>query len=102
MSRSFVRRARALTELVLSGPGELDATVRRAAAAGEPLPDAEATAYADKVRRHAYRIVDDDVIALRAAGYSDAQIFELTEAAAYGAARVRLNAALAALGEGAQ
>jgi alkylhydroperoxidase family enzyme len=34
------------------------------------------------VRRHAYRVVDTDVDALRAAGLSDEQIFELTIATA--------------------
>ena len=96
MSREFEERARELTKLVLAGPGDLDPEIRRAAAAGRPI-DGAAGVYADKVRRHAYRIIDEDIEALHAEGYSDPQIHELTEAAAYGAALVRLDAALAAL-----
>jgi hypothetical protein len=99
MSTTFVDRALALTDQVVSGPGALDPPIRQAAAAGKPI-DGPAGAYVEKVRRHAYKVVDEDVAALHAFGYSDAQIFELTEAAAYGAASVRLEAALAALGEG--
>jgi alkylhydroperoxidase family enzyme len=96
MSRDFPARAHALTEAVLGGPGDLPPAVRRAAAEGASLPE-PAAKYAEKVRRFAYKVMDEDIDALRAAGYSDSQIYELTEAAAYGAARVRLDAALAVL-----
>lgn len=96
MSPSFADRAEALTAQVTSGPAALDRSVREAAAAGAPIAG-PAGAYAAKVWRHAYRILDDDIDALRDVGYSDAEIFELTEAAAHGAARLRLRAALAAL-----
>jgi alkylhydroperoxidase family enzyme len=46
----------------------------------EPPPDAGA--FVEKVRRHAYRVTDADVDALRAAGLDDEQIFELTIATA--------------------
>jgi len=97
MSESFVQQARALTAAVLSGPGQLDPALRQAAASGAALPDGAATRYVDKVRRHAYRIVDEDIDSLHAAGYTDDQVFELTEAAAHGAGLARLEAALAAL-----
>ena len=42
-------------------------------------------------------MTDGDVDGLRAAGYSEDEIFELTVAAAYGAARKRLDAGLAAM-----
>jgi alkylhydroperoxidase family enzyme len=45
-------------------------------------PPPEAAAYVEKVRRHAYRVTDADVDALRAAGLGDEQIFELTIATA--------------------
>jgi len=99
MRKTFVARAHALTHRVVSGPGELDPSIRQAAAAGAPI-HGPAGAYAEKVRRHAFKVIDDDVAALHAAGFSDAQIFELTEASAYGAALTRLDAALAALAEG--
>jgi alkylhydroperoxidase family enzyme len=63
--------------------------VRRAAATGGPLPE-PAQRYVDKVHRHAYRVVDGDVEALRDAGWSDEAIFELTVAAAVGAGLRRL------------
>ena len=100
MRRTFVQRARALTEQVISAPGELDPAIRRAAATATPI-DGPAGIYADKVRRFAYKVLDEDIAALAEAGYSDAAIFELTEAAAFGAASFRLEAALAAIGEGA-
>ncbi len=57
-------------------------------------------AYVDKVRRHAYRVTDADVQNLLGAGYSQDQVFELTVAAAFGAARERLAAGLGAIGDG--
>jgi alkylhydroperoxidase family enzyme len=85
-----------LQKAVLSGPGELTPELRRAAAEGGPLPD-EAARYRDTVERHAYRVVDADVDALREAGWSDEAIFELTLAAALGAGLRRLDAGLRAL-----
>src|SRR5262245_55753918 len=113
------RRVRATMAGVISGatevPGEVIATVRRAAfrwahrlcgiAAGErldgptpPLPAALEN-YVDKVARHAYRVTDDDIASLRAQGYGEASIFELTVATAAGAAVGRLHRALAVLDE---
>ncbi len=94
----------ALEAAVLQGPGETPLAQRRAVADGDaaatasigPAPAALA-AYLDKVRQHAYKVTDEDVTALRAAGYSDDQLFELTVATAWGAARQRLHAGLAAL-----
>jgi alkylhydroperoxidase family enzyme len=42
------------------------------------------------VRLHAFRVVDADVDALRAAGWSDEQIFELTVATALSVGLERL------------
>jgi hypothetical protein len=85
-----------LERRLLDGPGTLDAHVRRAAAAGAGLPEV-LSRYVDTVRRHAYRVTDGDVEALKAAGYSEDQLFELTVAAAYGAAADRLRAGLGAM-----
>ena len=90
-------RIRELTERVLTEPGSIDVAVRRAAAVGEALPP-PLGGYVQKVRDHAYRVLDEDVDALLGAGYSEKQVFELTQAAAFGAGLVRLEAALAALG----
>ena len=72
-----------LHERVTEGPGKLSGGVRRAAASGHSVPE-EAQAYTDKVRRHAYKVVDRDVDDLRAAGWTEDQIFELTTAIAMG------------------
>jgi alkylhydroperoxidase family enzyme len=64
--------------------------------AGDPVPEPW-DSYAEKVRSHSYRITDVDVAALRAAGRSEEEIFEVTVAAATGAALRRLDAGLAAL-----
>ena len=54
-------------------------------------------AYLDAVRRHAYRISERDVLALKEAGYSEDEIFEQTVAAAVAAGLERLEAGLGAL-----
>lgn len=104
----FATEVARLREAVLTGPGASSAELRRAVArragelaAGEPRTPvpADAAAYVDKVALHAYKVVDADVEALRQAGYSEDEIFELTVAAALGAALERLDAGLRALRE---
>jgi alkylhydroperoxidase family enzyme len=89
-----------LTASVLDSPGHTTSAVRRAVAfgPGTQVPDA-LRAYADKVALHAYRVTDEDVQALKAAGYSEDQIFEVTAAAAVGAAVRRLQRGLEVLEE---
>jgi hypothetical protein len=55
--------------------------------------------YVDKVAQYAYRITDEDVDALKRAGHSEDAIFEITAAAALGAAIVRLERGLIVLHE---
>ena len=69
-----------------------------AGSAGPEIPEA-LRGYVDTVTRHAYRTTDQAVEQLTAAGYSEDAIFEITLAAALGAARARLDAGLAALEE---
>jgi alkylhydroperoxidase family enzyme len=54
-------------------------------------------AYLDKVRRHAYKTTDEDVAALKDAGYSEDEIFEHTVSAAVAAGLERLDAGLRVL-----
>jgi alkylhydroperoxidase family enzyme len=75
---------------------ELIAELRAAAQPDRPAPDAMHR-YLDKVRRHAYRVVDRDVAELKAAGFSEDEIFEQTVAVAVAAGLERLDAGLAAL-----
>lgn len=70
--------------------------LRDAAQPGRPAPPAFAV-YLDKVRRHAYRVTDRDVEALKAAGHSEDEIFEHTVAAAVAAGLERLDAGLETL-----
>ena len=53
--------------------------------------------YVRLVEQHAYRVTEDQVTALRTEGMSDDGVFELTVAAALGAAQRRLEDGLALL-----
>jgi alkylhydroperoxidase family enzyme len=79
----------ALRRSVVEESGTLDPAVRGAAARGGPV-DGPAAELVEKVRRHAYRVTDTDIAALRGAGYSEDQIYELTIAAALGEGTRRL------------
>jgi alkylhydroperoxidase family enzyme len=81
---------------VATGYEELVERLQEAARPGRPAPPAF-DAYLDKVRRHAFRITDDDVAALRAAGHSEDEIFEQTVATAVAAGLERLDAGLGTL-----
>jgi alkylhydroperoxidase family enzyme len=97
MDPKYARKLDDLRLRVLARPTEtVDPALRRAAAEGGEVPP-ELAGYIDKVRRHAYRVTDDEVRDLVAAGYSEDQIFELTVAAAFGAAFDRLQAGLNAM-----
>ncbi|HUY75777.1 MAG TPA: hypothetical protein VMV29_03330 [Ktedonobacterales bacterium] len=95
-----------LLHILWRGPGKLDAATRMALGGGQrALPPHEGggdipaplVAYAEKVRRYAYRVTDEDIAALKAAGYTEDQIFEATLSVAFGAARQRYVAGMAAL-----
>lgn len=76
-----IARLNELRDRVTKGTGELSRSVRTAAASGNTVPP-EAKAYVEKIRRHAYKVTDHDVDELRAAGWSEDQIFEVTIATA--------------------
>jgi alkylhydroperoxidase family enzyme len=86
-----------LEAAVLDGPGAADAKLRRAAASGGEVPQALRT-YVQKVRHTAWQVTDEEVEKIRAAGYTEDQVFEITVATAVGAALHRLKAGLRALG----
>jgi hypothetical protein len=79
-----------VTEAVLESEGALPAYVRRAIARGED--PADLAPLLEKVRAHAYRIVDADV-----AGLDVDVVFEVVLAAALGSGEVCRRAALRAL-----
>jgi alkylhydroperoxidase family enzyme len=75
---------------------ELIERLRRAAQPDRPAPS-ELAPYLEKVRLHAYKVVDRDVEDLKAAGFSEDEIFEHTVAAATAAGLERLDAGLGVL-----
>jgi alkylhydroperoxidase family enzyme len=75
---------------------ELIARLRDAAQPDRPAPP-DFASYLDKVRRHAYKVTDRDVEALKEAGHSEDEIFEQTVSAAVTAGLERLDAGLAVL-----
>ena len=91
-------RLEALRGAVLEGPGTTDVATRQAAFSGQPLTE-PLDPYLRKVRSASYQLTDTDVQRLRSAGVAEDAIFELTIAAALGAAERGLRAGLIALGE---
>ena len=94
-----------LLEAVLNTPGDSKSTLRRAVLERGKMPGqrsrdempAALGTYIDKVARHAYKVTDEDVATLKRAGHSDDALFELTVAAAVGAALHRLERGMAAV-----
>jgi hypothetical protein len=80
---------------VLEGPGESDASVRQAAAAGVGAPS-DLQPLVEKIHHHAYKVTDEDVAALQQR-HGDDPMFEIIVSAALGASRQRLLAGLRAL-----
>jgi alkylhydroperoxidase family enzyme len=70
--------------------------LRAAARPERPAPPEFAT-YLEKVRLHAYKVTDRDIEQLKAAGFSEDEIFEQTVAAAAAAGLERLDAGLRTL-----
>jgi alkylhydroperoxidase family enzyme len=98
MSDPQAAKVQRLIETALEGPGELSSGLRKAIAGEAPgeIPSI-LLPYLDKVAHRAYTVTDEDVEALKRAGFTEDQIFEATVAAAVGAALKRLRAGLAAL-----
>jgi len=88
-----------IEERLRSGPGELAPAVRAAAIDAAPVADPLAQRYVGTLRECAYKLTDRQLDELARNGWTDGQVFELTVAAAFGAAKRRLDAGLAALGE---
>jgi len=97
-----------LFEAVQSTPGETNPNFRRTIEeqsaemsihSGETIEEIppELANYVKKVALHAYKVTDEDIEALRQAGYAEDAIFEITVSAAIGAGRVRLECGLVAL-----
>lgn len=87
---------RELVARVLEGSGKATAELRRAAFENADLDEPIGTLI-EKVANHAYRVTDEDVAAVRAAGLSEDQVFEIAICAAVGQASRQYTSALAAL-----
>lgn len=99
VSRRYADLADALRRAVLSSPARLDAATRAAAVTGAGLPEPLGS-YAAKVRDAPATVTDGDVGDLVAAGHTEDEIFEVTVAAAVGAALHSLDAGLRAFEDG--
>lgn len=87
---------KALLSRILDGAGEASSSDRRAAFDLDGLTGPVSTV-ADKVAKHAFRVTDEDIAAVKASGFSEDQIFEIVVCAAIGQANRQYDAALAAL-----
>ena len=87
---------RALITRVLGGGGTAPAELRRAAFDNAGLNEPVRTLI-EKVAHQAYDVTADDVTAVRAAGLSEDQIFEIVVCAAVGQADRQYESGLAAL-----
>jgi len=59
----------------------------------EPLSSNNLNKYIDKVARNAYKIIDEDIEALKSLGFTEDEIFELTIVAAFSAGETRVKLA---------
>lgn len=94
---SDIREARkTLVRRILEGDGRASPSERLASFNnnGVAVP---VSVLIDKVARHPYRIIDEDIAGVRRAGLSEDQIFEIVVCSAVGQATREHDAALAAL-----
>jgi hypothetical protein len=87
LRRAVAARAAELSGGAAAGTGEIPENLRE---------------YVDAIALHAYRITDEDLQALRRAGWPEDAIFEVSVAASVGAGLARLERGLAVLRGGAQ
>ena len=80
---------------VVTGPGVTERADRARVMAGDS--PRRITEFLGHVRHASYRVTDEEVAALKAAGMSEDEIYELTVAAAVGIALDRLESAMRAM-----
>src|SRR5258708_2153518 len=90
-------------DAILNSPGATELQLRRAllerTRSGAGHVPGDLREFVDKIAERPWTITDDDFIRLRAAGYSEDQLYELTLAAALCAGLLRSDAGLRALEE---
>jgi hypothetical protein len=92
-----IRQARqTVLETVLGPAGKATQALRKAAFANTDVA-APVRALVEKVAKHAYKIVDEDIAAAKAQGVTEDELFELVVCAAIGQASRQYEGALAAL-----
>ena len=96
MSEATHRYRSSVVDRVLGGDGKSSKEQRRAAFDNNGVNEG-ARALVDKVVKNAWKVTDEDVAAVKRAGVSEDQIFELCVSAALGQATRQLESALAAL-----
>jgi hypothetical protein len=87
---------KALVRRILEGEGNASPSERQAAFDNSGLSEPPG-ALVDKVARHAYRVTDEGITAVRVSGLSEDQVFEIVVCAAIGQATRQYDTALAAL-----
>jgi alkylhydroperoxidase family enzyme len=92
----ITRERAAMVARIQKGDGEASREQRRAAFLNEGV-EASLRALVSKVCEGAHEITEDDFTAVRAAGFSEDQVFEVCVCAAVGHATRQLDSALAAL-----
>ncbi len=101
MKTNFSQMTETLTGITLDGPGVVSSGLRNEVAAyatapkpgNKEIPPVLIT-YLTKVAMHSYRVTDADIAQLKAAGFSEDELYELTVCAALGAGLARLNSGL--------
>ena len=94
---SDIRKARkTLASRIVEGDGKASPIERRAAFNNHGLAEPLGM-LVDKVARHADRVTDEDIAAVRESGLSEDQVFEIVVCAAIGEATRQYDTALAAL-----
>ena len=98
MTRRHAEAVERVAEAILGTPGDADLELRRAvsvvAGGGAAELPADLRPYVEKVARNAYKVTDEDVEALRAAGYSDDAIAAIEQLADDGVTQVCLGGPL--------
>jgi hypothetical protein len=87
---------RAVITRILEGDGKASPAQRRAAFDNAEVSEPLSTLI-QKVAKHAYNVTDEDIVAARALGLSEDQIFEIVVCAAIGQATRQYDTAFAAL-----
>ena len=98
MATAVTRLRKIAIDRVLEGDGRASKEQRKAAFNNANVVE-PARALIEKVTKTAWKVTDEDVAAVKAAGLSEDQIYELCVCAALGQSTRQLDAALAALDE---